>query len=96
MGYMDAEKVIQTPGYEYRLISENGRFAIAKATNKKTGRKKYLIDNWDMTNDITHEQIIHFDPFNNRKIRSTNYTWAYNTLKDAEELLIVAALKGWC
>ncbi len=97
MSYNDpTNAVIQTPRYNFCLVSEHGRFAVVKIINKKTGRKKYLVDNWDSTEPISSEIIHHFDPFGNRKIRSTNYAWAYNTRKDAEELLIVAALKGWC
>jgi hypothetical protein len=63
----------------------------------KNGKKKFIIKailEWDSLRSLSTLNTI-LNPFNNRRLPTSHPQWKFRNLKEAEEHMTLAILKGW-
>lgn len=82
--------------HKNRKLARSGNLDLIQSVNEKGG-KKYLIKFSRGHGFVSYQRRASldriFDPFDNRW-NHTAAAWKFNTRKEAEELLILATLKG--
>ena len=77
---------------------KEGKGYYIQSVRSKNGNKKYMLTLFLYTGifDAGRDSVCkHLDPFGNRRVGNTALCWKYNSLKEIQELLSVAKLKGW-
>ncbi len=80
--------------YKTTILSTHGCLQLSKSVHNK-GSTKYIIKLKTFLHDNIMDIDLLLNPHGNRLISGSLYMWKFNTRHEAEELMLLAVLKGW-